>query len=85
MVLPIYQRYSFCAITVDEKFCIGDTSRRKYMPKYIKPTSNTNKIKCGCETCISDILLQSYNNKWGLSKFSKLDKIYINSASTRLL
>ena len=71
--------------TVDGKVCIGETSLSKYMPKYIKPTSNRNKIKCGCKTCISATLLQSDLNKCRLSQFSKLDKLYINSASTRLL
>ena len=31
------------------------------------------------------MLLQSDVNKWWLIKLSKLDKLYINSASTRLL
>ena len=31
------------------------------------------------------MLLQSELNKWRLSKSSKLDKLYINSASTTLL
>ena len=31
------------------------------------------------------MLLQSYLNEWRLSKFAKLDKLYINYASTRLL
>ena len=34
------------------------------MPKYIKPTSNINNITCGCETCISAILIQSDISKW---------------------
>ena len=74
-----------CARTVDGKVCIGDTSLRKYMLKYIKPMINRNKITCGCETCISAMLLQSYINKWRISQLDKYDKLYINSASTRLL
>ena len=61
------------------------TSLREYIPKYIKTTSNRNKITCGCETCISAMLLQLDLNKWRLSQLTKLDKLYINSASTRLL
>ena len=44
-----------------------------------------NKIISRCKTCVSVMLLQSYLNKWRLSQFSKLDKLFINSASTRLL
>ena len=35
MILPIYQGGFFGAKTVDVKVCIGDTSLRKYIPKYI--------------------------------------------------
>ena len=52
------------------------------MPKYIKPTSKINTIACGCETFISAMLIQSDINKWRLSQLAKLDKLYINSAST---
>ena len=31
------------------------------------------------------MLLQSYLNKWRLSKMTKLDKLYVDYASTRLL
>ena len=55
------------------------------MPKYIKPMSNRNKIKCGCKTCISAMLLQSDLNKWRISQLAKLNRLYINYASTRLL
>ena len=47
--------------------------------------SNRNNILCGCKTCISAMLLQSDLNKWRISKLAKLDKLYINSALTRLL
>ena len=47
MMLPIFQGDCFGAITVDGKVCIGDTSLRKYIPKYIKSTSNRNKNKSG--------------------------------------
>ena len=55
------------------------------MPKCMKPMSNRNKIICGWESCISSMLLQSDLNKCRLSKSSKIDKLYINSASTRIL
>ena len=55
------------------------------MPNYIKLTSNINEITCGCETCISAMLLQLDLNKWRWSQQAKLDKLYINSASNRLL
>ena len=55
------------------------------MSKYIKPIRNINNITYGCKTCISDMLLQSDINKQRLSKFAELDKLYVNSASTRLL
>ena len=69
---------------VDGKVCIGDTSLGNYRPKNIQPISNINKITRGCETCISAMLLQQDLNKWRLSKLAKLDKLYINSYSTRL-
>ena len=55
------------------------------MPKNIKPMSNRNKITFLCETCISAMLLKSYINQWTLSQFFKLDKLYTNYESTRLL
>ena len=83
LMLPIFQVGFFVPRNVDRKVYIGDTSLRKYMPKYIKPKSNRNSIKCVCETCISAMLLQSDMNKWSLSQLAKLDKLYINYASTR--
>ena len=47
--------------------------------------SNRNKITCGCKIYISSVLLQSDLNKWRLSHLSKLDNLYINYASNRLL
>ena len=41
------------------KVCIGEKSLKNDTPKNIKPTSKRNTITCGCETCISAILLQS--------------------------
>ena len=73
------------ARTIDGNVCIGDTSLKKYIPKYIKPMSKRNKIICGYKTCISAMLLQSDLSKWRISQLSKLDKLYINSASTILL
>ena len=55
------------------------------MPKYIKPMGNRNRITCGRKTFISDMLIQSDINKWRISQVNKLEKLYINSASTRLL
>ena len=46
---------------------------------------NINNIACRCETCISAMLLQSDLNIWRLPQFSKLDQLYINSESTRIL
>ena len=47
--------------------------------------SNRNNITCGYETCISSMLLQSDLNKWRLPQLTKLDKVYINYTSTRIL
>ena len=55
------------------------------MPKYIKLTRNRNKITCICKTCVSNMLLQSYLNKWRISQLAKLEKSYINSETTRIL
>ena len=60
-------------------------SLRKNRPKYIKPMSNINNITCGYETSISAMLLQSDINKWIISQLTKLDKLYNNYASTRIL
>ena len=85
MLLLIYQRSFFGSRTVGGKVCIGSTSIRKYIPIYINPMSNRNNIIWGCETCISTMLLQSDLNKWRLSQLEKLDMLYNNSASTRIL
>ena len=85
MIFPSSEGGFSGARTVDGNICIGDTSLRKYMPKYIKPMSNRNKITCGCKTCISAMLLQSDLNKWRISQLAKLNRLYMNSASTRLL
>ena len=53
------------------EFFIGYTPIRKYIPKDIKPTSNINNITCGCETCISDMLLQFDLNKLWLTQLGK--------------
>ena len=76
MILPISQQGFLGARTVDGEVCIGDTSLKKYVPKYIKPLSNRYKISCGCKTCLNEMLLQSYFNKWRLSQLAKLDKLY---------
>ena len=85
MILPSSEGGFLAARTVDGKICKGDKSLRKYMPKYIKPMSDRNKITCGCETCISAMLLQSDINRWEISQLAKLDKLCINSAWPRLL
>ena len=85
MILTISEGVVFGARTDDGKLCIGYKSLRKYMKKYIKPMRNRNRITYGYKACISDMLLQSYLNKWKLSRLNKLDKLYINSASTRFL
>ena len=46
---------------------IGDAYLINYIPKHVKSIIKTNKIECGCETCISDMLLQSEFNKWELT------------------
>ena len=46
---------------------------------------NRNKITCEGETCISTMLIQSDPKKCRISKLSKLDKLYNNSASTQIL
>ena len=40
MILPSSEGVCFGARTFDGNICIGDTSLRKYMSKYIKPMSN---------------------------------------------
>ena len=70
---------------INVNVCIGDIPLSNYMPKYIKQIININNMTCGFETCISAILLQSDLNKWRLSILSRLDKLYINYASTILL
>ena len=85
MILPSSEGDLFCAITGDGKICIADTSLRKYMPKYTKLISKRNTITCGCETCISAMLHQSDLHKWRISQLAKLDHLYIDSTSTRIL
>ena len=46
---------------------------------------NRKKITSVRGTCINAILFQSDLNKWRLSQYSKLDKLYINYAPIRLL
>ena len=71
-ILPILQGDSFGARIVDNKLFIGYAWLRSYMPKYIKPTSNRNKITCEYKTCLIAMLFQSYLNKGRWSKFPKL-------------
>ena len=83
-LLTISKGDYFGEITVDGKVCTGDTSLRKYTTKNIKQMSDRHKITYGCKKCINAMLLQSDLNKCRLSQLDKLDKLYINSASTRL-
>ena len=85
MILSIHQGGFFGARTADGKLYIEDKYLRKYTPNNINPTSKRDNITCGYKTCISAMLLQSYINKWRLSQLSKIDQLYMNSASTRIL
>ena len=46
---------------------------------------NRNIIRCVCETCISDMSLQSVLNKWPLTQLKFFEELYDNAASNRLL
>ena len=85
MILLIPENVFNGTRTADGKTCIGDTSLSKYMPEYLKPMININKIKCGCKTYISAMSLQSDINIWRISELVKVDKLYIVYASTLLL
>ena len=85
MILPSSKTGIYGSRKVDGNICIGDTSLSKYMPKYIKPMININNITWGCKTCISSMLLKLNINKLIISKWAKLDKLYINYTSARLL
>ena len=85
MILPSSEGDFSGARTIDGNVCIGDASLRKYIKKYIKPMISRNNITCECETCIMAMLLQSDINKWRISQLWKLDKLYINSGTTRIL
>ena len=64
MIFPCSEGGFSGARTFDGNICIGDTSLSKYMPKNIKPMSNSSKITCGYKTCISAMLLKSdLNNR----------------------
>ena len=84
LILLVYQGGFYGTINEGGKVCIGDTYLRKYMPKYIKPMSNINKITCRYETCISAMLLKFDLIKWHLTPLEKLGILYINSTSTRI-
>ena len=60
----------------DGRVCIDGTSLIKYTPKHRNPTINRNNIICGCETCMSTILLQSDLNKWWLIQLKQLISVY---------
>ena len=64
---------------------ISDTLLRNYTPQHIKPISNIKNITCGCETCISFMLLQCYLNKWWLRQFGRNEKLYLNATPPRIL
>ena len=50
----LYGARNKCGIVI-----ICDILIRKLIPKHIDTGINGNKIACGCETCISDMLIQS--------------------------
>ena len=85
IILPFFQGGFYGDRNEYDRVCIGYMSLRKYIPKHIKLTSNTDNIIFVCETCISAMLLQSDLNKWRLSQLSKLEKLFINTSPTRLL
>ena len=85
MILPSYEGVFSSVRTIDGNICIGNMSLRKYMQKSIKPISDRNKITRVYKTCISAMLIQSDLNKWRISQLAKLDKLYINYASIRIL
>ena len=68
MILQISEGVCFGARTLDGKVFIRDKSLRKYIPKYIEPMRNRNKITCICKIWISAMLLQSDLNKWRISE-----------------
>ena len=70
---------------MDGKVLIGDNSLMGVHDKIYKTNDQQKKTTCGCKTFISAMLLQSDLNKWRLSQLVKLDKVYINYASTRPL
>ena len=85
LILPLYQGEYSGTINKDGRVFIGNTSLIKYMQKHMNSTRNRNKISCGCETCISAMLLQYDLNKWRLTQLEKSKKLYIIVASTRIL
>ena len=85
LTLPVSHGGFHCDRNEYGKVCIGDTSLRMYRPKHIKLMRNSNNITYGRKICISAMSFQSNHNKWRLTQFEKLDKLYISTKSTRLL
>ena len=71
LVLPVCQGGFHGARNEYGRVFIGDNYPRNYIPRYAKPMGKTNKITCGCETCISSMLLQYNFNKWRLTQMEK--------------
>ena len=63
LIIKVSQGGFYGARNEYDKVCIRDTSLRNYMHKKIKPMRNRNNITCGCETCISAMLLKSNLNQ----------------------
>ena len=70
IILSFYQGDFFGAINDDGRVYIGDTSLINYIPKHINPIIYRNKITCGCEICMSSMLLQSDLNKLWLMQLA---------------
>ena len=84
LILPVTQGGLYGAHDNEGEICIGDKPIQKHLPKYVEPIINRNKIKCGCETCISSMLLQYKYNKWKLIQIYKFEKLFHNYAPTRI-
>ena len=68
-ILPVSQGEIYGARNKYGRVCIGNTSLIKYTPKHTNTTIKRNRIACGCETCISAMLLQFDLNRWRLTQF----------------
>ena len=57
LILSVSQGRCHGARNKDDIVRIGETSLKSYIPKHINPKRNINNTTCGCETCISDMLV----------------------------